>query len=445
MKKIKRKRVLSFRQKIAGTCAFLLLFRLLSHVPLPFVDPDMMKVLMEGNASLNLLNMMTGGNFESMSLMALGITPYITASIIMQLLGVLIPSLSRIQREGSTGQKQYKRILLVLAVVFSFLQSVGMLYGYGVQGILTKLTWYTVLIPSVLMVFGVFILSFMGQYIDDHFFGNGVSLILATGILCSYVGDAVTLGTRLSSGNPIAVSVLFCGLAFLAVFLLFTFTVWLTVCTKYIPVAYSTKLSGGSFRQAGNIPLKLIGGSVVPIIFASSIITLPSLVQSFTGTDVKWLRMFNMSHWLDPKEPFASAGLALYLLLIVWFSYYYQALNLNEQEIAMQLRQHGGVVPGIRPGLSTEDYLRDQMKWLTLFGGLCLCVIAVIPIFLLSVLGVSNLSFFGTSIIITVSVIYETGERYRSESQAGRYEGSALYRRIAGRSGRKPWKKRVRK
>ena len=420
----KTKRDLTFHQRVLGTLGLLFLYRLLSHVPLPFVNADVVQALISGDAGLKLFDMLTGGNLGNMSVVALGITPYITASILMQLLGVLIPSLAKMQREGSTGQKQYKRISLVLAVVLGGFQSVGMVYGYGKQGVLSDFTWYTVLIPAAIMVMGVFVLSYMGQYIDDHFFGNGISLLLACGILCSYVEDAIVLGTALTSGKTLSVSVLVCVLAALFVFFLFVFTTWLTVCEKRIPVTYATKLSGGSLKQSGEIPLKLIGGSVVPIIFASSIITFPSLIQSFFGTDVKWLRMFDMNHWLNPKEPFASAGLGLYLLLIVWFSYYYQALNLNEQEIALQLKQRGGVIPGIRPGLSTEVYLQKQMRWLTLLGGLCLCVIAVLPLLVSKGIQVSSLSFFGTSIIITVSVIYETKERYVSESQAGRYKGS---------------------
>lgn len=430
-----RKRDLTFRQRVWGTILVLVFYRLLSHIPLPFVNAEFVKQLVSGNAGLNLFNMLTGGNLGNMSVVALGITPYITASIIMQLLGVLIPSLAKLQREGSTGQKQYKRMSLILAVVLGGLQSVCMVYGYGKQGVLSDFTWYTVLLPSVIMVAGVFVLSYLGQFVDDVLFGNGVSLILACGILCSYVGDAMVLGTALTSGKTLPVSVAVCVAAVLFVFGLFVFTTWLTVCEKRISVIYSTKLSGGSLKQSGEIPLKLIGGSVVPIIFASSIITFPSLIQSFTGSDVEWLRTFDMNQWLNKDHPWYSAGLALYFLLIIWFSYYYQALNLNEQEIALQLKQRGGVIPGIRPGFPTELYLQKQMKWLTLFGGMCLCVIAVLPLLVSKGIGVSSLSFFGTSIIITVSVIYETRERYISESQAGRYYGSLFGSRK--RKGRK--------
>lgn len=422
MRTYKQKRNLTLRQKIAGTLLLLLIYRLLSHVPLPFIDSTYMKALVSGNGSLGLLNMLTGGNLGNMSIMALGITPYITASIIVQLMGVLLPILSKMQKEGPDGQRRYKRVIMILAVILAFIESLGILIGYRRQGILTNTAWYAVLIPAIIMMAGAFLLAFMGQYMEKHFFGNGTSLILVTGILASYVGDALSLGTVLTAGKSLPIAIVSISAAIICVVLLFLFTTFISVSGKDISVTYSAKVSGQSAAQHSSIPLKLIGGGVVPIIFASTIITFPSLIQSFTGTDAKWLHLFNMNYWLNIDEPIASVGLILYLAMIIGFSYYYQALNLNEKELAEKLKKNGGVIPGIRPGIPTEQYLKRQMKWLIALGGICLCIVAIVPMLVSGTLGVANLSFLGTSIIITVTVLDETLRKYESEAMVHQYK-----------------------
>lgn len=423
-----RRRMISFRSKVLWTLLILCVYRLLCHIPLPFVSADYMKTMVGENGSLGLWNVLTGGGLESMSLMALGITPYITASIVLQLLGVVFPRLADLQKEGSTGRKKMEQVTIAVAAGLALFQSVFMMIGYGRQGLLSSLTWYTVLIPSVLMTLGVFLISFAGQFITEHLFGNGISLILLTGILASYFSDAQALGSVLTANKNLPLAVLSCVGMLLAVVLLFVFTIWLNSCEKKITVIYSGKMQmHAGYCPQNVIPLKLIAGSVVPIIFASTIITIPALIQSFTGTDVKWLWIFNSSHWFSLSEPWASMGVVLYCLMIVGFSYYYNALNLNERQIADTLKRQGGTISGIRPGKPTEEYLRRQMRYLTLLGSLGLCVIALVPMILTAVLGISNLSFFGTSIIITVSVIAETKKSFQAERTASPYVKNTMF------------------
>lgn len=414
-----QKRLLTLREKVLCTLFILLLFRLLAHVPLPFVNPEYISSLLDTNGSLTFFNALTGGGFESMSLMALGITPYISASIIIQLLGVVIPRLADMQKEGATGRKMIERISICLAVVLALVQSLCMTWGYGKSGLLTSYKWYTVLVPALLMTVGVFLLAFAGQMITKHFFGNGTSLILLAGILSSYFGDANMLYEVITSGKKLPVAVVLCVVALIAIVLLFWFTFYLNQCEKRISVTYSQKMAvnGGSHVQTSVIPLKLIPGSVVPIIFASSIITLPALVQSFTGTDVKWLWLFNSAKWFQKTAWWASFGALLYCLMIIGFSYYYNSLNLNEIEMANNLKKHGGFVHGIRPGKPTSDYIKKQMRYMTFIGALGLCVIAIVPNVITNVLGISRLSFLGTSIIITVSVICETKKKFLTDYQ----------------------------
>ena len=178
---------------------------------------------------------------------------------------------------------------------------------------------------------------------------------------------------------------------------------------------------GGMTKQKSIIPLKLIGGGVIPVIFASTILTIPAYVQMFLDKDITWLHIFNTSHWLSMDEWWANIGIAIYFAMIIGFSYYYQSLNLNEREIANNLKKVGGSIIGVRPGRDTEVYLRTHMKRLTFLGGIGLCIVSFVPIVFSTQLGISNLSFLGTSIIIVVSVIDETYLKYKTEKMGASY------------------------
>ena len=426
------KQQMSFRKRFGLMILCLILYRLCSHIPLPFVDTNYVQSLIGSNGSLGLLNTLTGGNLANMSIVALGITPYITASIVLQLLGVLIPALADMQKDGSTGQDKFKKITMVLAAIFGFVQSLFMMVGYGKQGILSSYTWYSVLIPTVILTLSVFGLSFMGQYISDHLFGNGISLLLVTGILCSYLSDGQTLYSVITYNKELSMQIVSCVIAMLVVILLFAFTIWLNSCEKRIHVNYSARVGMGNMaKQKSVIPLKLIGGGVVPVIFASTILTIPAYIQMFVGKDIKWLHIVNTSRWLSLDEWWANIGIVLYFVMIIGFSYYYQSLNLNEREIADNLKRAGGSIVGVRPGRDTELYLRNHMKYLTFSGGIGLCVISFVPIVLSTQLGIPNLSFLGTSIIIVVSVIDETYLKYKTEKMGASYQTGKRRRRKA--------------
>lgn len=424
IKKYGFKRERSLGSKIRWTLFILLLYRVLSHVPLPFVDNTYVKDMLDLSGSLGIFNTLTGGNLSNMSVVALGITPYITASIVLQLMGVLIPSIAEMQKDGSTGRKQLNRITTVMAVVLGLLQSVFMMIGYGKNGLLSTYTWYTVLVCACIMTLGVFVLSWFGNLIQEHFFGNGVSLILTIGILCSYLDDGETFAKALKITDQEVLTVFAVIAGFLCIVFLFGFAAWLNYCEKRIKVTYSAKLALNQSEQAERvsiIPLKLIGGSVVPVIFASTILALPSLIQSFTGTDIIWLRVFNTNYWFSEEVPWASVGMFLYFGMIIWFSYYYQTLNMNEPEIADNIRKHGGVIAGVRPGIDTENYLRDEMHTLTFLGGVGMCLVAFVPIAANAFFDIPSLSFLGTSIIIIVSSVFEVCGKYKAEKRGLKY------------------------
>lgn len=429
-------KMLTLREKIIYTVLILIGFRFLAHIPLPFVNSSYISSMISGNGSLTFFNALTGGGFEDMSLMALGITPYISASIVVQLMGIVIPKLGEMQKDGATGQKQIKKINLILSAVLAFVQAICMTWRFGDSGLLTKYTWYTVLIPAVLMTIGVFVLAFAGQQIEKHFFGNGISLILLVGILASYFGDANSLYDAIKVTNSVSKTVLHVAIAVVAVIALLWFAYYLNYCEKDIKVTYTQKVAanGESGSHQAVIPLKLLSGSVVPIIFASSIITLPALIEGFTGSDIKWLWIFNSTKWFKADCPWASIGVVLYCIMIIGFSYYYNHLNLNEIELAQNLQRYGGFINGVRPGKSTAVYLKRQMKYMTFLGGLGLCVIAIVPTILTSMLNISRLSFLGTSIIITVSVIVESKAKFFAEYDAYGMYGELSVGSAASRS-----------
>lgn len=419
-------RELSLKWKIVFTLLILVGYRLLSHIPLPFVNRTYLADMLTGNPALGMWNLLTGGNLEAMSVVALGITPYITASIVLQMMGVVIPKISQLQKEGSSGQDKIKRITLVLSVILGLIQSIGMMIGYGRQGLLISFSVYTVAIPAVIMTLGVLVLAFAGQIITDKLFGNGTTLILVAGILCSYPTDAYSLFGSLLLTENMGRKILNVVLGVVIIVLLFGFTVWLMNCEKHIHIIFSGKTKA-SRPQESVIPLKLVGGNVVPVIFASTVLMIPTMIASFAGVDWEWLKIFDMSNWLNLSMPWASVGLLLYFVMIIGFSYYYQALNLNEAEMAMNLQKRGGTIAGIRPGKSTELYLKRQMKYMTLLGGVGLCIVAVVPICMMAVFHVGRLSLLGTSIIIVVSCMADLWNKWITGRQEMMYEKSSSF------------------
>lgn len=407
---------LTLKQKAAGSLICILVYRLLSFVPLPYVDTEYIRTLIGANGSISLLNVMSGGNLGNMSIMALGVGPWITASIVLQLIGMAFPKFADLNKEES-GKKTYKLITFGSSVLFALFEGLGIMLSYGRSGYLTDYTWYTVAAPVFLMMLGSGILSLMGWFIDEKLFGNGTSLILTAGILCSYVSDGTVLTTVLGYGKGTVAVICIALACIMAIFYLFLYTVFISMCEKRIPVQYSGKMpASGSMKNVGNIPVKLVTGGVVPVIFASTIITMPALIGTLVGSDAHWLEIFNTSAWLRADHWWASIGFVLYIILIVAFGYFCQVMYMNPAEIAKNLQKNGGTVPGVRPGKPTADYITRQTKWLTGLGGLFLAVVAAVPIIVSGFAGLSGLSFLGTSLLIVVSTIKETIEKWQSEN-----------------------------
>lgn len=414
---------LTLKQKAAGSLVCILIYRLLSFVPLPYVNTEYVRTLIGANGSVSLLNVMSGGNLGNMSLMALGIGPWISASIVLQLIGMAFPKFADLNKEES-GKKTYKLITLGSSVLFALFEGLGIMLSYGKNGYLDNYTWYTVAVPVLLMMAGSGILSLMGWFMDEKLFGSGTSLILTAGILCSYVSDGTVLTTVLGYGKGTAAVICIILACIMALFYLFLYTVFISLCEKRISVQYSGKMSGSvNMKNMSNIPIKLITGGVVPVIFASTIVTMPALIGTLAGSSARWLEIFNTGAWLKADRWWASIGFVLYIILIVAFGYFCQVMYMNPAEIAKNLQKNGGTVPGVRPGKPTAEYIKKQTKWFTGLGGLFLAVVAAMPIVISGFLGLSGLSFLGTSLLIVVSTVKETIEKWQSGNLANGHTG----------------------
>lgn len=417
LKALKNKKDL--RKRILITTTVLLVIQILAGIPTPGVKLDYFKELINSNTGIGMLNMFTGNGLGNLSITMLSITPYITASIILQLMGVVFPTLQEIQKDGETGQKLFRKYTIVLGVALAAIESVGFAIGFGKQGLLISYKWYWVLCVSVIWVLMAFLMMLAGELIERKGFGNGISLILVCNILSSYPSDIYTLYEKFIKNQTVGNTVLHTSIIVAFILVLFVFTIIVQETEKRILVQYSTKLQGNVVANRQFFPIKLCPGSVVPIIFASSLMSMPTIIATLFGAEDKYwiINMLNSGKWFNVDNLSYSVGVIIYIIMIVGFSYFYTGLILSPLDIATNFKKSGGVIPGIRPGKPTADYFKGQIKWVVGIGAVALCMIALVPCVLAGVFGLSKLSFTGTSIIITVGVLIETKDRFLSEIQ----------------------------
>ena len=412
------------RKKCLITLLILTVCKLLSSIPTPGVNPDYFKLMMQNNSALGFLNSLTGNGLSRLSIATLSISPFITASIIFQLLCVIFPKLQEIQKGHEKHQERKREaILLLTGVAMSLLQSITMSIGFGRTGLLLNYKWYVILGVSLTWTLTSTFIYALGLVITKKFIGSGMSLILLMNILSSYPSDAFSVWVVLLKGKDFAVFAVTLIAIIAVIVALFIFTILLQECEKRIVVNYSGKLSQkGSSKATNIIPLKLCPGGVVPIIFASSLITFPVMIfGAFGKTDSHIIRLLNPNQWFNANYPIYTLGALLYCLLIFGFAYFYTEITFNPIEVANNIQKAGGTISGIRPGKSTAEYLRSQMKYMIAIGAIALCFIALLPMVISGTLGLNNLSFLGTSIIITVGVILETKKLLETKTHGSIY------------------------
>lgn len=425
-------KIKDIRHRIIFTFFMLIVIRIGSQLPIPGVDQNVFAQWFSNQNSdaFSFFDAVTGGSFLQMSVFALNITPYITSSIIMQLLTIAIPKLEEMQRDGEDGRKKIVEITRYLTIALALIESIAMAVGFGKNGYLTGFNAMNVFMVIVTLTAGSAVLMWIGERITEKGVGNGISIVLTINIISRIPSDFASLFEQFVSGKTVAKGVLAVVIILAVILLTVVFVVLLQGAERRIPVQYSKKIQGR--RQVGgqstHIPLKVNTGGVIPVIFAQSLMQFPVIIASLlgkgngTGIGSKILKGLSQSNWCDRNEPIYSIGLVVYIILIIAFAYFYTSITFNPLEVANNMKKAGGFIPGIRPGKPTSDYLTKILNYIIFIGAAGLTVVAVLPIFFSGIFN-ANVSFGGTSIIIIVGVVIETIKQIESQMLVRYYKG----------------------
>ncbi|HEY7464210.1 MAG TPA: preprotein translocase subunit SecY [Candidatus Limnocylindria bacterium] len=410
------------RRKILFTLGILLIFRVLTNVPVPNVDPDRLSNLFESNQLLGLLDLFSGGGLATASIIGMGVNPYINASIIMQLMQGVIPSLGELAREGEYGRNRINQYTRMLTVPMAFAQGYGFSVLLSSNGVIPANPFFSFETLSLLLSFtaGTILLMWLGELISERGLGNGISFIIFAGIvgrIPHQAGGIVTGPDGLTRILPFIIIAI----------IVIAGVVFINEGQRRIPVQYASRVRGRRMYQGQTqyLPLKVTMAGVIPIIFAISILLFPAqIAQYFTASDIDWVR--NAANfvvtYVSQNNP-AVYGV-LYFVLVVFFTYFYTAFQFRPEQTADYLRKNGGFIPGIRPGKPTEDFLARVTNRITLGGALFLATLAVLPL-IVSILipGTDQLQLGGTSVLIVVSVVVETMKQLEAQMLMRHYEG----------------------
>ena len=420
------------RQRLFFTFLMLIVVRLGSELPTPGVDPTYIQNFFASQTgdAFNFFDAFTGGSFTQMSVFALSITPYITSSIIVQLLTIAIPKLEELQKEGEEGRKKMTAITRYLTVALALIESAAMAIGFGRQGLLVEFNFVNAAVVIMTLTAGSTLLMWIGERITEKGVGNGISIVLLINILSRIPQDFVTLYSQFISGKSLANAALAAVIILLILLVVIVFVIILQDAVRKIPVQYSQKVVGRKTigGQSTNIPLKVNTAGVIPVIFASSLMQFPIVIASFLGKGdgdgigSEILRGLNSNNWCDPSNLQYSWGLIVYILLTVFFAYFYTSITFNPMEIANNMKKSGGFILGIRPGKPTVEYLTKILNYIIFIGACGLVIVQIIPFFFNGVFG-ANVSFGGTSMIIIVGLLLETIKKVESMMLVRNYKG----------------------
>ena len=424
--------VADIRKKIFYTFMMLVVIRIGSQLPTPGVDPTYIQNFFESQTgeAFNFFNAFTGGSFTQMSVFALSITPYITSSIIMQLLTIAIPKLEEMQKDGEDGRKKIAAITRYVTVALALIESTAMAVGFGRQGLLVDFNFVNAAVVVVTLTAGSAFLMWIGERINEKGVGNGISIVLLINIISRVPDDFVTLYNQFMKGKSLASAGLAAVIILAIILVVVVFVIILQDGQRKIAVQYSQRIQGRRSvgGQSSFIPLKVNTAGVVPVIFASSLIQFPVVIASFLGKGngkgigSEILKGLSSNNWCNPEQLKYSWGLILYIVLTVFFAYFYTSITFNPLEIANNMKKSGGFIPGIRPGKPTADYLTKILNYIIFIGAVGLIIVQVIPFVFNGWLG-ANVSFGGTSLIIIVGVVLETIKQIESQLLVRNYKG----------------------
>ncbi len=426
-------KVKEVRNRLLFTFAMLVVIRFGCQLPVPGVNRDFFSQWFEQQTAgtFGFFDAFTGGSFLRMSVLALNITPYITSSIIMQLLTIAIPKLEEMQKDGEDGRKKIQAITRYVTVGLALIESSAMAIGFGNQGLLqgdVEVIDYIVVIAA--LTAGSAFLMWVGERITEKGVGNGISIVLIINIISRLPNDLANLFDQFVKGaSTIALGVVAAVIIIAVIIGMIVLVVILNGGIRKIPVQYAKKIQGRRTvgGQSSVIPLKVNTAGVIPIIFASSLMEFPIVICQLLNVQEKgfWgevLRGLNSNNWCKPSTPVYSIGLLVYVLLVIFFAYFYTSITFNPLEVSNNIKKSGGFIPGIRPGKPTTEYLNKILKYIIFIGACGLLIVAIVPYIFNGVFGAS-VSFGGTSLIIIVSVVLETIKQIESMLLVRNYKG----------------------
>ena len=433
-------KVKDVRHRIFYVLMMLVVIRIGSQLPVPGVDGSYFKTWFESQTgdAFNFLDAFTGGSFSQMSIFPLSITPYITSSIIIQLLTIAIPKLEEMQRDGEDGRKKLGAITRYVTIGLSLFESIAMAIGFGNRGLIPDNNFVKIVVVVVALTAGSAFLMWLGEQITEKGVGNGISIILLYNIVSRLPNDMANLYEKFIKGATTVTNGLLGAVIIIAVLLgMVVFIIVLSDGERRISVQYSKKTQGRKLvgGQSSHIPLKVNTAGVIPVIFAGSLFSMPIVIAGFAGIQPasgdgasfgqKILKVLNQNSWcnFDSLGEFKyTLGLVVYIVLLIFFAYFYTSITFNPQEIAMNMKKQGGFIPGIRPGKPTTDYLTKILNSIIFIGAVGLSFVAIVPIFFSGAFG-ANVSFGGTSLIIIVGVVLETLKQVESQMLVRHYRG----------------------
>ncbi len=405
------------RKKILYTLLMLAIVRIGSTMPSPFIDASLVNEYFSTSGGfLALFDAMSGGAFSNMNLFAMGITPYINASIIMNLLTIAIPRLEELNKDGESGRKKIAQYTRYVTVVLALVQAFGISYSlnatYGIMSSEINAVWAMV-VSIFTFTAGTAFVMWIGENITAKGIGNGISLIIFVNILSRVPSAITSLATYDNKWMLVIMAILF--------LLIIAFVVLLSLGERRLPVQYAKRMQGRKTYggQSTNIPIRVNLAGVIPIIFAISLITFPQIITSFFTSNPGGFWGTVLS-WLDTGHPF---GAVLYVILIILFTYFYASITFNPMEIANNMKKNGGFIPGIRPGKPTYEYIKKVSKYVIFIGAIGLAIVASLPVIMSFIFQIDNLNIGGSSLLIVVGVALETVKQIESMMVTRHYKG----------------------
>lgn len=423
------------RKKLWYTLLLIILFRLGCYITVPGVDISALNDLMSDSSSslAGMINLISGGAFAKFSIFAMSITPYITSTIVIQLLGMVIPSLERLTKEGGEdGKQKINKYTKILTIFLAFIEAIGVYLSYKSYGVFVNNSFLTGAMIVAGFIAGTSLLMWLGEQITNKGIGNGISLIIFIGIISRLPSVLVTMYNLIITSNGFSTTGFLTAIGIaLGALVLVTAVVYMQQAERRVPVQYSKKVVGRKMvgAQNTNIPLKLAMAGVMPIIFASSFLTFPAMIIQIFKTDVAsstgfWATLYKFSIATSSSSVgwgYTIANALVYLLLIVGFTFFWTYAMTNPAEISANIKKNGGFIPGIRAGKPTTDYLSNVISKITLFGGFYLAVIAILPMLLRFTS--LDITFGGTALLIVVGVAIESIQQLESQLVMRHYKG----------------------